>query len=493
MGKEKTKPGIERLIENVCSFLKAIYCYLIHAGRKFSSLSAHSKINILGLFVLLYILSVTNFHFWMMHKAWPMLFSQQFVRNMGMISLPVKYLLLSGFTLLLVVKFLGWSNISKMKAVTKGLKLAGLKNAGGIGPRATDIVNLSPYRQKVSIDSEGVPLEEFERKKNFIRSCVNSQVEAIIEGDEPKYLDLYLTNKLLPKRVSYGEVCSHALKPGQFVIGKNYGQVITQNLFDLPHMLVAGSTGMGKSYFLRQMLLNLLENTPDLQVYALDFKEGISMKPFRSHPRVRVIKDVTHAITILEKIESEMKKRFKILEETDADVIDPKVHKRDPILVLIDECSMLYSLVARGKSEKESALKATQITDNIAKLSRAARIHLVLGTQKITKETVSTHIQENIEGRVCFKVTSIQGSALVIGNKAAKDLPKIPGRAISKVSVDQEEVQTPFITTEEIKQRVARLKEDLDKGKRKPNQEMVSEVKLRKEKVEDKFAEVVKT
>ncbi len=454
-----------------------IYVRCYHAVKRSKTLTGNGIMNIISLFLLMFVWAYKNTYLIWLNKWYPETVPLSFVRTMGSLSWEVHFLILSTPLLAIIIYILSYGSIKKMKRVTKALRKAGLKNALGTQPIAVDVVNLTSFRHKVIVDTHGVPIEDFQKKKNAIRASLNSQVESIVEQSQPKFVELFLTNQLLPQKVAYASVCAKASKSGEFVVGQSHGETITQNLFDLPHMLVAGSTGMGKSCFLRQMLLNLLENTPNLQVYALDFKQGISMKPFREHPRVTVIKDIFEAVEILEKIQCEMQERFKILEKGDDDVIDPQKHKKDPILILIDECSMLYDFSRKTDLQRKSSLKATQITDEIAKLSRAARIHLVLGTQKISKHTVSTHIQENIEGRLCFKVISVQGSALVIGTKAARDLPKIAGRAISKVGVDMDEVQTPFISTEEIKERMRKFISSSSKPLEKPPEKLTSEGK----------------
>ncbi|MCB0411298.1 MAG: hypothetical protein KDD22_02160 [Bdellovibrionales bacterium] len=471
-------PG--EIFQGIWNILKGSVVYSHYAWKESKYLTRVSKINLSLLLLITIIWSIKNTHFWTLHYFCPDIFTQQFVRNVGMRSWIVQFLLLAVPFLSVVIYVLGDRSIKKIKGINAGFRKAGIKNAEGTHPTVKELTNLTPWRQKLLIDTEGVPAEEFEKKRNFIRSGLNTQIEAIVEQDEPKFIELFLTKKLLSKKVEYANVSGKASKPGEFVVGQTYGRTVTQNLYDLPHLLVAGTTGMGKSYFLRQMVLNLLENTPNLQVFAIDLKEGITMRPFKDLPNVKVVKELSEASEVLEKIRDEMKERFKVLEKEGAEVIDPEKHKRDPILVVIDECSLLYNASKVSDVGRKAAQKASEITDEIAKLSRAARIHLVLGTQKITKETVSTHIQENIEGRVCFKVTSVQGSALVVGTKIARDLPNIKGRAIAKFGVEIDEVQTPFIDKDGIKSQVNLLGKRFE-GKKKPHgQPLISDISFRK-------------
>ncbi len=476
MSKKSNGIDPKDIVIGIVNLFKGAISYTYYAGKESKYLSRAGKVNLLLFFAIAVVWSIKNTHFWTLHYFWPDIFTQQFVRNVGMMSWFAQFLPLGVLFFAITVYILGNRSISKIEGINSGFKRAGIKNAIGKHPFVKELTNLTPFRQKLLIDTEGVPAEEFESKRNYIRSCVNSQVEAIVEQDEPKFIELFLTKKLLPKKIAYANVSGKASKAGDFVVGQSYGRVVTQNLFDLPHMLVAGTTGMGKSYFLRQMVLNLLENTPNLQVFAIDLKEGITMRPFKDLPNVKVVKEISEASEVLEKIRAEMKERFKVLEKEGAELIDPVKHKRDPILVVIDECSLLYNPSKVSEIGKKAAQKAIEITDEIAKLSRAACIHLVLGTQKITKETVSTHIQENIEGRICFKVTSVQGSAMVVGTKIARDLPKIKGRAIAKFGVDVDEVQTPFIDKDEIKTKISAIGKRFE-GKKKPHQQpLISDI-----------------
>jgi hypothetical protein len=474
----KKKDSFAAFLSNLYRFFKGFYMCSHQALKRLASLSLMGKINLTVAFLMIVVWSLKNTHFWLLHLKFPEIFSDQFVRDMGMAPVLFHLLPLVLLYFLVVILILGAPAVLRMRTIEKALAGAGLMHKESGAPQVLDMTKLTPEREVYNIRSYGVPLSDFEKRKDYIRSTTNSYIEAIDEGSSPQKIDLYLTKKLLPKKLKYSDVCGSASKSGDFVVGEAHGKLITQNIFELPHMLVAGTTGMGKSYFLRQMTMNLIENTPNLQVYALDFKQGVSFKVFKSLPNVEVIKDMGKALEVLKKVKQEMQARFDILENGDDDVIDLKKHKKDPILIVVDECSMLYGASKTSKIERELALEATQITDELAKLSRAARINLVLGTQKISKETISTNIQENIDGRLCFKVATVSNSAIVIGTKAAKDIPSIAGRAISKFSVYLREVQTPLLETSEIKTRCAKVKADFNGGKRSLNQAMVSEILL---------------
>jgi hypothetical protein len=131
------------------------------------------------------------------------------------------------------------------------------------------------------------------------------------------------------------------------------------------------------------------------------------------------------------------------------------------------EASVLYKKKAGDKSANELVNMARDLTDEITKLGRAACIHLIAATQKVTTKTIDTDVQENIGGRICFRVGTLQGSNVVLGNKKAFELPDIKGRAIWARGNDFTEVQTPFVSEKFIGQQISAIKGDFESGKRK--------------------------
>jgi len=321
---------------------------------------------------------------------------------------------------------------------------------------------------------DGVDPSEFDTKTKTLETSIKENIESIVRSQDPQYVDLYITKRRLTKKVLYSELCELLTSPYTFAVGETIAGPIIQDICSLPHMLGAGSTGTGKSVFVKATTMGLLESSPAIQIYLLDLKRGLETAHFAACPNVVLIKDVKGAVALLRQVVAEMESRFSILEERGFNKIDPDRDNRDRIVVVIDEASVLYVESKVNSAEKTLSQEATEITDKIAKLSRAAGIHLIFATQKVTKETISTHIQENLEGRMCFEVNTLQGSNIVLGNGAAKNLPHIAGRGIWKVGATMVEVQTPLIEDEEIKRRCKVIAEDFKIGKRKLHQKMFS-------------------
>jgi S-DNA-T family DNA segregation ATPase FtsK/SpoIIIE len=238
--------------------------------------------------------------------------------------------------------------------------------------------------------------------------------------------------------------------------------------------LIAGSTGGGKSNFFRQVVLSLLKNSKHIQFYLLDLKRGIEVVEFSDLPNVRIAKDEKEAVSYLEKIVLEMKARFKYLEENRKKKIVPEQDNKDLIVVAVDEASVLFGKERAGSENKEYIDKARDHIDELAKLARAAGIHLILATQKPVKESIDTKVLENLQGRMAFRMQSVAGSNVALGNKRAIELSDIKGRGIWQNGTFESEVQTPRLTDELLESELETIKKDFQEGRRRLQGEMFS-------------------
>jgi S-DNA-T family DNA segregation ATPase FtsK/SpoIIIE len=212
-----------------------------------------------------------------------------------------------------------------------------------------------------------------------------------------------------------------------------------------------------KSFFFKQLLVSLLKCSDHIQLYLIDLKRGVEMRPFASLNNVKVVKENSDAVLLLESIVKEMDRRFKFLEDNKVQEIDPKRDKLDRIFVGIDEASELFIVSKTSKEAKDNANRARELTDKIAKLGRAAGIHLILATQKVVKETIDTNVQTNINARVVFRVNTIASSMTVLGNKKAAELPQVKGRAIWSVGSQDVVVQVPKLALDEMNEELGAL------------------------------------
>jgi len=241
------------------------------------------------------------------------------------------------------------------------------------------------------------------------------------------------------------------------MVGESLGGFIVADLLDVHHMIVAGSTGGGKSFFFKQALVGLAESSKHIQFYLIDLKRGVEVKLFGKLDNTRIAKEAHEAIAILTAVVAEMESRFKYLEENGLTEIVPERDKKDRVIVGIDEASVLFTIEKSSRSTRATAESARDLTDRIAKLGRAAAIHLILATQKVVKETIDTRVQTNINARMVFRVNTLASSMTVLGSKLAADLPEIKGRGVWSVGSKDIIVQVPRLTQEEVEERIDNL------------------------------------
>lgn len=371
------------------------------------------------------------------------------------------------FTVLVVIPFLGWLGAIgaavglRVRKYQVGLDHLGLRTSSDLKPVIIDSFRIGEHQKKLLVRAIGIDISDFKNRKGALESAFNAIVEDIrvLENDR-QFIEILLAEKSLPTLVGYDEmVTKHLVTPYTFLVGQSLGEFIVGNLLELHHMIVAGSTGGGKSFFFKQALMGIAESSKHIQFYLIDLKRGVEVKIFERLDNVRIAKEAHEAIAILTAVVDEMDKRFKFLEEKGLTEIVPDRDKMDRIIVGIDEASVLFTIEKSSRSSKAAAQSARDLTDRIAKLGRAAAIHLILATQKVVKETIDTRVQTNINARMVFRVNTVASSMTVLGNKMAAELPEIKGRGIWSVGSKDIVVQVPRLSPEEANDRVDDLLE----------------------------------
>ena len=216
---------------------------------------------------------------------------------------------------------------------------------------------------------------------------------------------------------AYRALSSKTIVPiGQDAKGHNvYG-----DLAKMPHMLVAGTTGSGKSVFLNGLITSLLmRNTPDdLQLFLIDPKM-VEFRRFSQLHYVKYVTDTKKAINLLSKLCKEMDRRYAVMANAGCRDLDD-YNKRNPeyrlpkLVLVIDEMADMM----------ESSYKKS-VESNIVRLAQKARacgIHMVLATQRPTVKVISGQIKANIPCRVCLSVMSRVDSMVVLDQTGAENL-----------------------------------------------------------------------
>ncbi len=240
--------------------------------------------------------------------------------------------------------------------------------------------------------------------------------------------------------------------------------VYIADLAKLPHLLVAGATGTGKSVGLNTIIASLLykKHPAELKFVLIDPKrvELSLYSKIENHylaalpGEEAIIKDTDKVVTVLNSLCIEMGNRLNLLEEAGvrnikeynekfiARKLDPRIHRFLPYIVLIiDEFADIILTAGREVENPVSRLAA---------VARAAGIHLIIATQRPTVNVITGGIKTNIPGRIAFRVNQGNDSKTILDTVGANQLVGMGDMLFSQNGVI-ERVQCAFIDTNEVK------------------------------------------
>lgn len=189
------------------------------------------------------------------------------------------------------------------------------------------------------------------------------------------------------------------------------------------HILVAGTTGSGKSEWLRTALATLLlTNTPDtLRLVLLDPKRNafneLASSPFLQRPLV--FPDETSAAGVFEDLVEEMEVRYRLLQEHGCDSLTELAARGALLPRIVCVCDEYFDLIQRGRAERQA------IEHSLFRLgakARAAGIHLILATQQASREVIRGPLDANMPARVALKTSKAVESRLLLGESGAERL-----------------------------------------------------------------------
>ncbi|MFD4785176.1 FtsK/SpoIIIE domain-containing protein [Rhodococcus qingshengii] len=291
---------------------------------------------------------------------------------------------------------------------------------------------------------------------------LSREVEApgqILIGDEPGFItvDVPRVDREAVMLSSVLSALNTPSRPGalDFVAGITpAGEVRTADLARLPHLLVAGATGSGKSVFLRGLLVELLRaRTPDeLQLLIVDPKR-LDFAPFGSVPHLRgeIINDTDEALERLQTtLRAEIDLRQPILERAGASSAAEyyeaggSLTELPQLVIVIDEFA---DLVLAGSDRRAFS----EMIQRYAQLTRAYGIFLVLATQRPSVDVITGSIKANLTARIAFALPSYRDSMTILDRAGAEDLLG-DGDLLFYRSGRTERLQAPFASLTDIRQ-----------------------------------------
>ncbi len=243
-------------------------------------------------------------------------------------------------------------------------------------------------------------------------------------------------------------------------LGKDVaGKVWFADLLKMPHLLIAGSTGSGKTVCINTVILSLLyQNSPETLRFIFVDPKRVELTLYNGIPHLMtpVITDAAKTVNALKWTIGEMERRFDVLAKAgkrDIQSYNKTAEEKLPYLVfVIDE---LADLMAMAASEVEAGII------RIAQMARAVGIHLIVATQRPSVEVITGLMKANIPARIAFSVASLVDSRTILDCQGAE---KLLGRGdmlfLTADLSKPKRVQGAFVSEEEMKRVVDNIKND---------------------------------
>ncbi len=248
-----------------------------------------------------------------------------------------------------------------------------------------------------------------------------------------------------------------------FAIGKDIGgNAVVGNISKLPHLLIAGTTGSGKSVCMNSLIISLLykSNPEDVKLIMIDPKM-VEMGVYNGIPHlyIPVVTDPKKAAGALQWAVTEMLKRYRLFSELgvrslsayNEHLVENGQPKMPNVVVVIDELADL--MLVASKEVEESICR-------VAQMGRAAGMHLVIATQRPSADVITGLMKANIPSRIAFAVSSAMESRIIMDNSGAEKLVGMGDMLYAPIGCGKPlRVQGAFVSDEERDSIVSFIKE----------------------------------
>ena len=330
----------------------------------------------------------------------------------------------SGLLALLVLMGTPWGG----RAAKEGLQKAGLVNHAGEAPvlvakrQDTDTPRLTIWE----FDPCGIPLNEWEDKRARVETALNITIAKMAWGEGRKIIRVYAVPAesdfpaLLRWTDEYLSLDNFVLVLGESLTGS-----VTVNLAHIPHILLGGSTGSGKSVLLKLLLMQSLHK--GAEVYIADFKGGVDF-PKVWHTKCHMCFTENDLLYTLNQLVAVLESRKRQLAETgcpNLDAYNKATGEGLPRLIFAcDEMAEVLDRTGKSKEDKERLGQIENKLSTIARLGRAFGLHLILSTQRPDAAILPGQIKNNLDFRVCGKADNVLSQIILDNTSAAEQIPK---------------------------------------------------------------------
>lgn len=330
-----------------------------------------------------------------------------------------------------------------------------------IGAHVKDFT-IGPSVTRFNIErDEGVKVSEITKEDVLnelqVDLCgdMSVRIEGVVQGSNTSGIEIGNAKGMT---VSFKECYGEVLKKNDRLtipLGKTISnEVITTSLDDMPHLLIAGTTGSGKSVFVHSIIMSLImRNYPDQLKLILVDPKTVEFSKYKDIPHLYcpIITNITQAVSMLKKLCDEMDRRYSLLSRFECSKLQEynELRKDNPDMEILPNIVCIIDEFADMMMQDPKNVDSN--TQRIAQKARAAGIYLIIATQRPTVKCITGTIKANIPARVALALPSGVDSRTILDEVGAETLlghgdmlARIPSlKAIVRL-------QSPFVSGNEI-------------------------------------------
>ena len=274
--------------------------------------------------------------------------------------------------------------------------------------------------------SQGIPLKVWKDKQAAIETALDITIVKMKNGSGKSRVLLYAVPAIsdLPDFIEWKD---KYLSQQSFVLnlGESFTGPVTVDLSRVPHILLGGATGSGKSVLLKLLLMQA--NKKGANICIADFKGGVDFPPVW-HKECRMCFEEQSTLELLTELTEELEHRKQLLKAAGLPNIDHynavTGKNLQRYIFACDELAEMLDKTGLTKDQKETVNKIEGLLSTIARQGRAFGIHLILATQRPDSTILNGQIKNNINCRICGRADNVLSMIILDNTDAADQIPE---------------------------------------------------------------------
>lgn len=283
-----------------------------------------------------------------------------------------------------------------------------------------------PHMTVFEFKNPGIPLTTWETKQPALEAGLNKTILRMNYHRGKRRVQVYAVSAQndVPTKLLWQDKYL-SCEEFTLVLGESLLGPVTIDLAHIPHVLVGGASGSGKSVLLKLLLMQSLKK--GAEVYIADFKGGVDFPP-AWHERCRMCFEEEDLLTLLTELVGELERRKMLFRNAECpDIVEYNKATGQALkryIFACDEVAEVLDKTGRSKEQKELLSQIESKLSIIARQGRAFGIHLILATQRPDANLIPGQLRTNLGCRICGRADSILSQIILDDTTAAEQIPK---------------------------------------------------------------------